>query len=301
MLARLIGKKAVGRESNINPIRWIARLRKSPRLPCPIRANLVAKAIIPLILSHKAISGFRMSRYFRRMTHVLRLHYAPDNASLIIRITLEELGVPYDCVLVDRANSAQRAPDYLALNPNGLIPTLETPDGPIFETGAILLWLADRHAALAPAPDTPDRAGFLKWLFFVANTLHPALRMLFYPEKYVGPDAAAQDTLGSINRAALAGHLHKLDAAASDIPRWLGADQPSILDIYVAACLRWMALYPVAADKSWFDLTAYPALYQLAISLESRASVRAAQAAEGLGPTPFTAPHYATPPEGSAT
>ena len=129
-----------------------------------------------------------------------RLHYAPDNASLIVRLALEELGVPYDTVLVDRAARAQRRPAYLALNPNGLIPVLETPVGPIFETGAILLWLADTHGALAPVPNDPPRAAFLKWLFWVSDTLHADLRMLFHPENYTGPDAAAQAALNRAKR-----------------------------------------------------------------------------------------------------
>ena len=121
-----------------------------------------------------------------------RLHYAPDNASLIVRLALEETGVPYTTVLVDRRAQAQRAPDYRALNPYGLISVLETPQGPLFETAAILLWLTETHAALAPQPGTDARGAFLKWLFFISNTLHAELRMLFYPQKYVGPDAAAQ-------------------------------------------------------------------------------------------------------------
>jgi hypothetical protein len=79
------------------------------------------------------------------MTTAYRLHYAPDNASLIIRLTLEEMGLPYQAVLVDRHSRAQKGAPYLALNPHGRIPVLETPEGAIYETGAILLWLADRH------------------------------------------------------------------------------------------------------------------------------------------------------------
>jgi len=80
------------------------------------------------------------------MTYVL--HYAPDNASMIFRLALEHLGVAYQTALVDRAAGGQNAAAYLALNPNGLIPVLETPQGPIFETGAILLWLGDTHGGL---------------------------------------------------------------------------------------------------------------------------------------------------------
>ena len=68
------------------------------------------------------------------MTYVL--HYAPDNASLIIRMALDHRGLPYRTQLVDRASQEQSSAAYRALNPNGLIPTLETPQGPLFETGA---------------------------------------------------------------------------------------------------------------------------------------------------------------------
>ena len=60
------------------------------------------------------------------MTKPLTLYYAPDNASLCVRLALLELGVPFETVLVDRAVQGQVAPEYLALNPNGVIPTLMT-------------------------------------------------------------------------------------------------------------------------------------------------------------------------------
>lgn len=234
------------------------------------------------------------------MTYVL--HYAPDNASLIVRLTLEELGVPYSTVLVDRGRTAQRSTAYRALNPAGLIPVLETRDGPLFETAAILLWLADRHGAMAPGTGAPARGEFLKWLFFTSNTLHAQLRMLFYPAKYVGDDPAAQAHLSSTLTRRNATHMTLPDAldlldarqgARGDAP-------PDVLDYYIAALLRWCRLYPTEGN-AWFDLAEYPALLTLAQDLETRPAVRAAIAAEGLGRTPFTAPTYANPPEGSAT
>ena len=83
------------------------------------------------------------------------LHYAPDNASLIVRLALEEMGIAYRTVLVDRSRNEQRSAAYLRVNPTGLIPALETPEGPMWETGAILLWLSETHGALAPAPRCP--------------------------------------------------------------------------------------------------------------------------------------------------
>lgn len=222
------------------------------------------------------------------------LHYAPDNASLVIRLALEELGVAYRTHLVDRTAQAQKSPAHLALHPGGLIPALETPQGPIFETAAILLWLADRHGSLAPAPASPARGEVLKWLFYLSNTLHPALRMLFYPAVYIGADTADQERLRDQARANILRHLSVLDS------HWHRRDTPSILELYLAPMLRWVQIYPQDAKSGWFDLATFPALHQMARELEPRPSVRAAQAAEGLGPTPFTAPQAPRPPEGSA-
>lgn len=234
------------------------------------------------------------------MTAPYRLHYAPDNASLIVRLALEELGTPYETMLVDRAAGGQQAPGYLRLNPHGLIPVLETPDGPIFETAAILLWLADRHGALAPAPQDPERGDFLKWLFFTSNTLHAGLRMLFYPEKYAGPEPAAQAALSTQITANIKTHLARLDDLAVARSPVFNGIPLTVLDLYVPVLLRWMALYP-KAGTGWFSLAETPHLHALAARIEHRDSVARAIKAEGLGQTPFTRPAHAQPPEGSAT
>lgn len=232
------------------------------------------------------------------MTYVL--HYAPDNASLIIRMALEHLRVPYETVLVDRSTQAQSGPAYLAINPNGLIPTLETPHGPIFETGAILLWLADTHGTLGPSPDHPERGDFLKWLFFLSNTLHPALRMTFYPGKYAGDDAASQAALRLGLQKALVAQFATLNTLAASRPAWFGGDQPSALDYYMACLARWPAIYPTDTDRTWFALQSYPALHSLCARLETLPATRILDETEGLGPHPFTDPHPANPPTGSA-
>ncbi len=71
------------------------------------------------------------------MTERYALHYAPDNASLVIRLALEGMGLPYRKELVDRAHNAQDSAACRALNPNGLIRVLGTPQCPIFGTAAI--------------------------------------------------------------------------------------------------------------------------------------------------------------------
>lgn len=245
------------------------------------------------------------------MTQSLRLHYAPDNASLIIRLALEELGLPYETVLIDRSQQGQHAPEYLRLNPNGQIPALETPDGPLFETAAILLWLADRYrsgpALLSPDLSSPQRAPFLKWLFWMSNTLQSELRISFYPEKYIPPQAGQEahgpDALRQQIRARIQTHLTMLERELSQTTGIIGGDNPTVLDLYLPCLLRWCALY--AQDQTgagqWLTLSDHPTLHRICAKAEARASTHRAQTAEGLGPTPFTAPQFATPPEGSAT
>ena len=227
------------------------------------------------------------------------LHYAPDNASLIIRLALEHRGLPYTSMLVDRARAEQTTEAYRALNPTGLIPTLETPFGPIHETAAILLWLADTHGGLGPAPTGAARGDFLKWLFYTSNTLHPVIRQLFYPAQYIAEGLSADLQAGII--PVIQRGFATLDDVAARQPAWLNGDAPSVLDFYVAGLMRWPALYPRDSDRTWFDAARYPALLSLCARIETLPCCAALHRAEGLGHAPFTDPQPAQPPEGSAT
>lgn len=222
------------------------------------------------------------------------LYYAPDNASIIVRMMLEDAGLPYAATLVDRRLRQQDSAAYRALNPAGLIPTLVTADGPVSETGAIVLWLGDRHG-LCPSPASPDRGAFLKWLFFLSNTAHADLRQMFYPGQYVPAKAAAG------HRAIMAGRMRRhfgiLDAAVQARPDLFRA--ASGLAFYLCALMRWSVLYPLGQPQ-WFHMGNTPALAALARDTEALPATRAVALAEGLGPHPFTAPDYAAPAEGSA-
>lgn len=229
------------------------------------------------------------------------LHYAPDNASLVVRLALDEMGVPFQTRLVDRRSRAQTSQAYLALNPHGLIPVLETPQGVIFETAAILLWLADTHRVMAPRPDDTDRGDFLKWLFFASNTMHADLRMLFYTELYAGSEQDVQDKVRESVKKRLLRHLSALEQVAQARTSYLGSEMPSVIDYYVACMMRWRALYPARMRRDWFSAEAAPHLTAMLTRLEARPAVQRAIQAEGLGDAPFTRPVYPVPPEGSAT
>jgi len=222
-----------------------------------------------------------------------KLHYAPDNASLIIRFVLDGAGIPYRTVLVDRTCRQQDSPSYRALNPTGLIPTLETSHGPISETGAILLWLADTHG-LGPAPASPERPGFLKWLFFLSNSAHADLRQIFYPRQYCPAEALVAHQ--EIMSARMLQHFALLEVAAETLPVLFAPARP--LGVYAVVLTRWAALYPVEAPR-WFNLADFPALAALAGAQEARVETPVIARTEGLGSHPFTAPEHPNPPEGS--
>ena len=76
---------------------------------------------------------------------MLPLHYYPGNASMVPHILLHELKLPFELKLVDRTKSAHKSPDYLKLNPNGLIPVLQDGALVLYETAAICLHLVDTH------------------------------------------------------------------------------------------------------------------------------------------------------------
>ena len=120
-----------------------------------------------------------------------KLFYSPGNANLAPHMMLKAMGVEYELALVDRANNAQKSPDYLKLNPAGRIPVFV--DGAVVlpETAAICLYLADRHpeAGLAPAQNDPKRAALYRWLMYFTNTIQTEVLMFYYPERYTTDDS----------------------------------------------------------------------------------------------------------------
>ncbi|OED42253.1 hypothetical protein AB833_06235 [Chromatiales bacterium (ex Bugula neritina AB1)] len=237
---------------------------------------------------------------------MITLYYAPDNASLIIRIILEELQVPYETVLVDRSSCQQNSAEYSKLNPKQLIPVCLLNGEPVFETAAIALALAEQHQSapgteLAPTVDNTARPQFLKWLFFMSNTLHPDLRLLFYPEKYVGHNEAEVSRFREATRQRLLDSFTILNTHYSGVSSdYLFGDSPCIVDIYMAVCMRWAQLYP-ASSPGQIRCDDYPALKRFMQKLEIRHAVVKACEAEGISGLLFSEPGYADPPEGSAT
>jgi len=185
----------------------------------------------------------------------LQLHYYPSTAAMIPHILLEELGVPYERVLVDRSQNRHKAPEYLRLNPNGLIPVLTDRDLVLYETAAIVLHLCDTHpqAGLAPQLGTPARAHFYKWLMWLTNTLQATLIVYFYPERWVndgnGEGAAQVKARAQEKVNGLVDQLDRL--VAGNGGPWVLGQEFSALDPYVFTLCRWTRNFdgPKARDR----------------------------------------------------
>lgn len=174
---------------------------------------------------------------------MIRLHYAPGNASLAPHLLLRELGQPFELVLVDRERNEQRSAAYLQLNPNGLIPVLTDGDVVLYETAAILLHLADRHpqAGLLPALGSAARAEAYKWLCWLSSGLQVTMGRYFYPERELPPAFPEAIALLRERAEARAGEL--LDILDAEFARhggpWVLGAQYSAVDPLAFMMCRW--------------------------------------------------------------
>ena len=184
------------------------------------------------------------------------LHTAPSTAGLAVHWMLLELGVPFELRMMDVERGDQRTPAYLALNPEGRVPTLEVDGRAYGEVAALLMMLAERHAGrgLAPPPGSPSREDYLWWMVYMANTLQPAFRAWFYPHEPAGPDHA---------EAVRARARPRIEAAWDRADAWLADGRAHILgealgaaDVLLTMLTRWSRAMPRPASE-WPHLGAY--------------------------------------------
>lgn len=214
------------------------------------------------------------------------LHYAPDFASMCVHMVLEELGVPFTLSAKSIEAGDLDSPAYRRIHPMGKIPALETPHGAMFETGAIMLWLAGTHGGMAPALNDPARGAFLSWFVLVNNGIHTTMMELLHPE-YPGGEAAAP-YVGPVAHATLRAQYAALEAmVARDAPDWLSPDRPSIMAYYLGMLMRWTSAY--APDPALnIPVSDYPALHAVLAATEMRPAAQKVAEVEGLGAKPFT-------------
>jgi glutathione S-transferase/GST-like protein len=168
------------------------------------------------------------------------IYWAPSTGAFAVQVVLEELGLPYEAILVDTEAGEQRSPTYLALNPMAQVPTLRLPDGTVLtESGAMVLHLCDTRpeAGLLPEPGTPARAAAYRWLFWLAGEHYGADLRWYYPDRYTADPAGVE----GVKAAALARTdqlFGMAEAQLGDGPYALG-DRFSAIDPYLFMLLLW--------------------------------------------------------------
>ena len=206
---------------------------------------------------------------------MITLYSSPSTASLVVEWLLIELDLPHEVRTLDLQAKEQKSPEYLKLNPAGVVPTLVLDGQVICEAAAIIMHLTDLHpaAGLAPAPGSSARAQYYQWMFFLANTLQPAYRAYFYPS----------EPSGETNIDATKQHARaQIEAAWQRVSLFLAASGPFLLgssvstaDFLMTMLMRWSRNMPRPTD-TWPVLRAY------ATKMKARPSFREVYARQGL-------------------
>lgn len=207
------------------------------------------------------------------------LHYFPGNASLMPHMLLRELGVPFELVLIDRANQGHKSAEYLKMNPTGRIPLLVHDGRPIYETAAISLYLADNHpeAGLAPKIGAADRGDYLKWMVLFTNAFQSEFRTWFYAHEFVDNPAYA-DSVKAATAGRIGGTYERLAQHLGN-NRWLLGEKFSATDLYLFMFIRWGRVLPSPPKNN-------AVLRRYAEAAAARPAVQKAFEVEGLA-APF--------------
>jgi GSH-dependent disulfide-bond oxidoreductase len=188
-----------------------------------------------------------------------------------VSIALEELGLPYRTHEIDLRNGGQFAPEFLKISPNNKIPAIVDGGLSIFESGAILVYLADKTGKLL-ATSGPDRYKALEWLFFQVGGIGPMLGQVHHFRTYA-PEKIPYAIDRYTNEAKRL--FHVVDKRLSEA-KFLAGDTYSIADI---ANMTWMRLH----NNQGIEIAEYPHVARWLEALEARPAVK-----KGLATPPRT-------------
>ena len=186
----------------------------------------------------------------------LQLYSLPTPNGVKVSILLEELGVPYEVHRIDFGRDDQLSPEYVATFPNNKIPAIIDPAGPggeplaLFESGAILVYLASKHGRFLPA-DVAQRYEALQWVMWQMGGVGPICGQLGFFHKFAGKDfedKRPRDRYVAESRRLLG----VLDRQLSD-KAWMLGDDYSIADIATLPWVRNLVGFYGASDLVGFD------------------------------------------------
>jgi GSH-dependent disulfide-bond oxidoreductase len=184
-----------------------------------------------------------------------------------VALLLEEAGIPYEAVPVDTRAGDQFKPQFLAVNPNGKVPAIDDDGAIVFDSNAILLYLAEKTGKFLPANTAKDRGELLSWLMFVASGVGPFFGQAVHFKQYA-PEKI--DYANNRYQFETQRHLTILDDRLGK-RRYMLGDSYTIVDMDVWG---WARLAPLILGEGTLDK--FPNLKRLVDEISARpAAVRA--------------------------
>ena len=186
----------------------------------------------------------------------LQLYSLPTPNGVKVSIMLEEIALPYEVHLVDFNKDDQKTPEFMSLNPNGKIPAILDPNGPggkplgLFESGAILQYLAEKTGKLLPA-DAARRYQTIQWLHFQMGGIGPMFGQLGFFNKFAGKEI--EDKRPLQRYVAEAKRLLGVIEVRLDGRQWMMDDDYTIADISMLGWVRNLIGFYEARDLVAFD------------------------------------------------
>ncbi|WP_374580506.1 glutathione S-transferase N-terminal domain-containing protein [Pseudoduganella sp.] len=186
----------------------------------------------------------------------LQLYSLPTPNGVKVSIMLEETGLPYEAHLVDFESGDQMTPEFLSLNPNNKIPAIIDPDGPggqplpLFESGAILLYLAEKTGQLLPQ-EPAARYETIQWLMFQMGGIGPMFGQVGFFHKFAGK--AYEDKRPRDRYIAESARLLNVLEQRLQGRQWIMGDAYSIADIAIFPWVRNLVEYYGAGDLVGFE------------------------------------------------
>jgi glutathione S-transferase len=167
---------------------------------------------------------------------MIELFQITGSASFAARMALEEAGADYEAVNIHPRRRAEPA-SFAEVNPLKRVPALREGDVAVYETGAVLLYLADRFPALGPAAGAPGRAGLYRWILWLADTLHPAWWPLMKSAS-AHPEPEAEAAIRARGRDQMSAHGSYLERELARGP-WCLGETFSVADLYLYMLVGW--------------------------------------------------------------
>jgi GSH-dependent disulfide-bond oxidoreductase len=209
---------------------------------CAVRPNPASARTASRPTPLTTFAGFPVSlRWPARHPERLQLYSLPTPNGVKVSIMLEAIELPYEAHRVSFDDQQQKSPEFLSINPNGKIPAIVDPDGPggrplaLFESGAILLYLAEKSGRLIPQ-DAARRHETVQWLMFQMSGIGPMFGQLGFFHRFDGwhfEDKRPRDRYVAESRRLLA----VLEQRLAD-RTWIMGDELTVADI---ATFPWIA------------------------------------------------------------